>query len=407
MKNKLHIKLTSFKCITLITPMAKRSIPVYRYAEVQLDKIVIPKLNKDYSQPACYLSYQGSDQLCKPFVQSGTINITQFGIPKLTDNTCKNNFFPDDSKREYIKVPIDPSQPACVELKNFIQKLDDWASSVQIKTQIFGKYADKYLYSPALKAPKIADDEDDEEDETKKKPKPTQPLMEFVKLKFGMNSKGGPRTCKTVLWKVKKDQRTKVTAETITDVAQLITYRSDIRFVFSIEKIWANKTAARGATHKLYGLGFTLMVVEFTPSVGIANSNITECLPSDELVAANESSAVDLENGIQIHSNNVTNAPNPGVSKTDDNSDTEELPKEVDIEEKKLPKKSKKSSPTNSEEIEEPVKEKKTLPKKSKKQTAIVDDSSNEEDEDSEEEIPVKKQSSKKSKIEITKSKKK
>lgn len=257
----------------------KSNTLVYRYKDVNFDNVEVSELNKEGSQPIAYINYNDTkrgDAKTKILMQSGKIKLTSHGIPALDKPDSKNKYYPDDSKREFIKIPLDPTQPACVDLTKHLEKVDAWAGSEEMKKKLFGKRASKYQYQPCIKTPKVEDDGDGDSDEESKAPKKTRkdkngkeyPIVDYVKMKFNVIPSGKGRLNKTVLKRIEGTKKVSVKADTITDIANEIKFLSEIRFVFYYNKIWANKTPANGATMIAYGLGFKIMAIEYTPSVG-------------------------------------------------------------------------------------------------------------------------------------------
>lgn len=285
----------------------KTSTPIYRYKDVKFEHAEVSDLNKEGSQPLAYINYADPDRKAntKILVQSGKIKITSHGIPQLDKEGSNNNYYPDDSKREFIKIPLDPEQPPCVELRKHIEAAEEWAGSEEMRIKLFGKKkADKYQFLPCIKTPQKSEDNDDDDDddeenddnqdnEKSKKQKKgkkgddnkkKRPVIDYVKMKFNMigDNKTG-RINKTKLTKVEGKQKTRVIANTVTEIANEVTFRSEIKFIFYYNKIWVNKTAAQGSTKIMYGLGFKIMAIEYTPGSGSSlNTETIEFLSDDD-----------------------------------------------------------------------------------------------------------------------------
>ena len=249
----------------------QKAAPVYRCKDVDFSNAQASELNKEGTQPLSYINY--SDPVLnaetKILVQSGKFKVTGHGIPNLTDETSKGgNFYPDDSKREFIKIPLDPEQPACVELRKHFEEADEWAGSDEMRNQLFGKRADKYEYQPCVKTPEPRDNDDDDKKSSLKKFKKEYPIYSYIKMKFNMRQTGKERVNITRLKKVDGKTKNFVKAKTITDIANEIRFLSEVKIIFYYNKIWANKTPAQGAKKIMYGLGFKIIAIEYTPNVG-------------------------------------------------------------------------------------------------------------------------------------------
>lgn len=145
----------------------------FRYKQVNPENIDISELKKEGQQDLAYLNYNDSStkQKRRILVQTGKIKMTAGGIPQLDSEREKagqKTFgnYPSNEKREFIKIPLDPSQPPCMELKEFLTTMDEYFGSDEMKNRVFGKKnAGKYMYMPCVKPPMENDDENDDDDE--------------------------------------------------------------------------------------------------------------------------------------------------------------------------------------------------------------------------------------------------
>lgn len=377
----------------------KASTLVYRYKDVKFDNIEVSELNKEASQPIAYINYNDVERNAKTkiLMQSGKIKITSHGIPALDKPDSKTNFYPDDSKREFIKVPLDPLQPACVELIKHLEKVDNWAGSEEMRKKLFGKRASKYQYQSCIKTPKVEDaNGDGDSDEENKEPKKTRkdkngkeyPIVDYVKMKFNIVPSGKGKINKTVLKRIEGGKKVSVRADTITDIANEIKFLSEIRFVFYYNKIWANKNPAPGATVIPYGIGFKIMAIEYTPSAGKSvDPEEIEFMSSDEEddeVSPNKKAKMDDEENSSSDKEEKENNSEDEEKKTKGKKNGSDTPG----------KKSKGKQVVEENEDEEENKE--ISPKKSSKKSkkAKIED----EDKEQDEEISPKKNSKKSSK---------
>ncbi|MEM0354192.1 MAG: hypothetical protein QXW79_01285 [Thermoplasmata archaeon] len=268
------------------------SIPIYKYKDIDFSNIEVSELNKEGTQPLSYISYNDPirNMRTRILVQTGRIKLTSHGIPPLDREDSKNHYYPDDSKREFIKIPLDPDQPACVELKKFLEKVDSWAGSSEIRRRLFGKKEDKYEYQSCIKIP-LRRDDDESNDEKIDNVKNERTSVEYVKMKFNVVQQGKERVNRTKIVKnIGGKQREQINANTITDIANEIRFLSEIRLIFYFSKIWANKIPAHGASKIMYGIGFKVMAIEYTPNIrnNIDLDNI-DFLSDEEESKVNES----------------------------------------------------------------------------------------------------------------------
>ena len=379
--------------------------PIYRYSDINFDNIEVSELKKEGNQPLAYINYNDTKRNAqtKLLVQSGRIKLITHGIPPLDKEGSKNNYYPDDTKREFIKVPLDPEQPSCVELRKHIEAADEWAGSNEMKKKLFGKKADKYQYQPCIKVPLKRDDDDDDEDndDNLKKGKNTKggkekkeyPVIEYVKMKFNVVPNGKGRLNKTKLKRVEGKTKTVVKANTITEIANEIKFLSEIKFIFYYSKIWANKVPAQGADKIMYGIGFKIMAIEYTPNVGksLNSANIDFLSEEEEDDGKTTKSISSFKNKGKFddEDNNKEKNKQKKSKKEDDSEKSEE-----ELSDKKGS--NKKSKKTEKNEDEEEVPTKKGSDKKSKK-TKVLEENEDDDDED-DEEVPIMKGSNKKSK---------
>lgn len=370
---------------------ADKKTPIYRYNKINFKNLEITELKTDSSQPIAFINYNDEtlNSSTRMLVQTGKIKLTGHGIPKLDKADSKTNYYPTDDKREFIKIPLDSNQQSCVELRKHLELADEWAGSDEMRKKLFGKKANKYQYSPCIKTPQTFNDEDEDESD-KKKEKSKYPIIDYVKMKFNISIENNSRINRTKLVKVSDNKKTTVEANTITEIANQIHFLSEIKCIFHYMKIWANKTPGQGATKIMYGLGFKIMSIEFTPG-------INKMLDPDDLEFSS-----DKEEDIKVDDDDEVKKITKKVNKVkiqEDNSDDEKVKKGGKKEVKKSNKVKIQENDSEDEDFSEEIKEvknkksKKELPKKDEDEDEDEDD----EDED-EEEIKPKKVKSKTSK---------
>ncbi|AVL93701.1 hypothetical protein mvi_341 [Megavirus vitis] len=364
-----------------------KKVKVFRYKNVDFKNVKVSDLKKGEGQPLCYINYEDpqTDDEVKLIVQSGTIKLVDHGIPGIHEKFC-----PTDDKREFIKIPLDNNQPACVELRKHAEQADEYFGSNKMRKQIFKNRADDYQYQPIIRTPQEKDDDDDDND--KKKSKENKVRYDFIKMKFNMIGDKENRVNKTKLIELKGDKKVSVRADTITEVANNIRFLSEIKFIFYYTKVWANTSKPQGGGKKLYGVGFKVMAITYTPSKG-KGVNV------DDLEFDSDS---DDDNEV------VEKSPKSKKNKLDDDEDDEDDNKndndnnEEEEEEEPVKTSSKKSKHKNEEEDDDDEVEEKPTTKNNKKSTKKPSKKSTkkvvseeEEEEEEEEEIKPKKRASK------------
>lgn len=248
--------------------------PIYKMDEFDFAKINVSELRVEGMQPMAFMNYRNSslNALTKIFVQSGSIKITSRGIPRLSKEGEKNAYFVHDAHREFIMIALDPSQEACCELRRHLEKADAWAGSEEFRRKLFGSRRwEKYEYQPTVKIPRQYEDNDEAVR--------CNPPIPYVKMKFDMIVRKNKRINKTLIRKLAGSQVTNIKAETITDIASTIKFGSEIKFIFSYNKIWANKMAM-GTNKICYSIGFKILAIDVGRGYEL---NSVEYLPLNDL----------------------------------------------------------------------------------------------------------------------------
>ena len=83
--------------------------PVYKYKDINFDNI---------------------KNLQNPILVQGP-KIKSHGIPPLNKEFCTS-----DNKREFIKIPLDPGQPACDDLRKYLEAADAWAGASAMREML-------------------------------------------------------------------------------------------------------------------------------------------------------------------------------------------------------------------------------------------------------------------------------
>ncbi|XWV24881.1 hypothetical protein QJ856_gp0902 [Tupanvirus deep ocean] len=222
-------------------------VPIYKYDEIVLNNVRITDLNTGGCQPIAYINYEDNIRRCstKLLVQSDYIKITQYGV----------QYF-GDVNEEAIKIPLDPAQKSCMDLKNHLQKIDEFFGAENLRIGLFGKKANQYVYQPCVRS-------------TNGK--------EYCKMKFNFILDNKKRINKTKIYDVNgninqnientltKDNniqnRNQITADTMADIAENIPFYSTIKFIFYYSKIWVNKKIINNESKKRYGVGLKIMAI--------------------------------------------------------------------------------------------------------------------------------------------------
>jgi hypothetical protein len=342
-----------------------------------------PNLKSEGKQNIAFVRYNhakdGEVKSITPLFQTGTFKITQHGIPDIHEE-----YHPDDSKRNFMKVPLDPSQPACVEMHAFLEDVDEMMSSPETFTKLFGKKKDKYVYQPCVRSHKIKDNDDDDEDAPKKKKlskdatKAPKEIFKFCKMYFSNNYET-QELMVTLYEKNTKGDEGKAEPKTVTDLCTYIRYQSEIRMAFLISKIWINKSAAAGSDKILWGVGFKILQIQYTPNVKTSTRPTGNVFHSDE-----EETTPDVK-----ESKKSSKAIKADDSDSDDEIDNKKKNTKLDDSDDDIPVEKGSDSEASSDEVEpEPVKKSSKASKKSSVKAKVIDSDEDEVEGESSDDEP-------------------
>ncbi len=244
----------------------------------------------NFSNMGFFVNYNASADKKRTIFQTGKIKIIKGGIPRLTTDEDKKNHTPNDSKREFMRIPLDPEQPACVELKGALDKIQAWLEDKATKATLFGKNAKKYkameIYN-STDPNKLGDDSDDEDkdDEDKdeeEEEEDAKPFIPTAKFRFDMEVKGENRKIKTAFSVNQDGKKSKISFDSVTEAAENITYLSDTIIGFTISRIWAGDAPMAGMKHLPYGIILKMLKLQYTPGMVSGSVNNDEIVFSDE-----------------------------------------------------------------------------------------------------------------------------
>lgn len=389
-------------------PSYNNSVPqVIKFKNFDSESLDFSPLNKDnQKQNISYVNYidRVKNVKTKPIFQVSKFELNSYGIPSLydPDDPKSLDYYKDDASREFIKIGWDTNQDALNDFFQFLEKIDELADTDQFRRKIFGnKNLSKYKYIPCVKTPAEMDDDDDDEegDDKKKKKNKTdekekKPKLKYAKLRFNIQyvkeGKNTKHVNSTKLVKIIDGKRENINADTITEIADQITYKSTLRFIFAISKLWSAKAPNKGSLD--YGIGFKIMKIEYTP--GIKSSMNGDLMEFDDSEEEDEPISP-KKSGKSTKSQKFDDDDDDDVSdkksskKKKSNSDDEDNETEVIVGKSKGKEESKKKRSSDDDETSSSKKSSKDS-KKSK--------SKHDEDEDEDEEKEVKPKSKSKSK---------
>jgi hypothetical protein len=222
-----------------------------KYTDVKPEKMSFSTF-KGYT----LVKYMNNDM----FIQSPWINIFAYGIPR------KGQFNQTDNSRKCLKVPLDEKIPEVSDFVNILKEIDSKMTSNEFQDMFLGDNKDKFEYSSIYK-----------ESQTKERPS-------YIKLKLATEN-DSEQTIKTSLYKTNSNnERELITGVTnIDDFAKVVGFRSDVRFIFKVVRVWSQPPTLKNPT---YGLTLKVTKIEVqSKEKGTEEGDFIDDSPSEKKVA--------------------------------------------------------------------------------------------------------------------------
>lgn len=298
--------------------MTPKSDMTTKFTDVNVNALDFTKLEENprsKGQRIAYPRYQEGEQEKILFIQLPWIELKQYGIPKISE------YYPDDSKRSFVKVPLDESIPEIKQLVDLIKEFDKKLDSSEFRTKIFGPKASKYKYQSIFRLPQ----EEDEEEKKKAPPKKDYgPKLPYFRLKI--DTSYPDNNVKTILFDSVlndgKRTRTKIeNIKTIDDFSSHVCWLSKIRPVIRPVKLWAQPT---NKTDPTYGLTFKIAKTEVEAPVK-THSNVKEYMQSDVFLDSDEEETIQKFESLKIQpaTTTTTQVANVESDQSDEENDDE------------------------------------------------------------------------------------
>lgn len=285
----------------------------YSYSDMEVSN------SRSNSQMISYPRYNYGSNSSNFVYKTDWIKITQYGFPKLGE------YYKDDTKRTFLKIPFDPEQQSCVDLKNMLLEIDEY--NLTHKKEIFKNFSEEsgmslkkvenlYDYQPLVRK-SMLDDDDEESDN--KKPK----RFEYCKaaLKVNYNTKD----IETVVYVLNKDKnvpknerKRKLNAKTVTELEdEGVKWNAKIRFVIMLNKLWASKS--RDPKTKKRTFGVTMKVLQMIAIPQKSNESIKDQF--SQYCAFSEESESEEEQNEAVEKEEVVEATKEDNDGSDDSND--------------------------------------------------------------------------------------
>lgn len=228
------------------------NIPLH-ISDLDVSKIKFSKLF-----PGAHLYYSSAsydDNLV--LFRTGSIQITHYGIPALSD------FIISDNQRTYIQLPFDIEQPTCNILNTKFNEIDDTLSNTH--QRIFendSRYKKlRWLeYEPCIRERAEICTDYDSDDEYYYEQQRIRPR--YCKIKIDPSD--------TQLFAGKDGSYRYIPVTTMTEFCQYINFRSVVDIVVQIENVWFKKNICM-ARSRMFGLSLFAVAIEVVPHIRVTS----------------------------------------------------------------------------------------------------------------------------------------
>ncbi len=339
----------------------RRKSPPVHCSKFKIKKFGLTDLDIDNervkSQCIAYPRYGDSNAVFK----TSFIKLTQYGIPQSTAGKPET-YYDTPESRSFLKVPFDPEQTGCQELRGMCEQIDTYMQKKKNKQPLFTPVTPNayksFEYQPLVRTPPPLDEF------SKKNPKynPDRVRFQYCKMKFDIDYI--TKNLKTVVFRrdSMEDKPVKVEGiKTVADLDDLISWGSEVRVIGMFNKMWAaKKPLVQGMKMKRYGITMKIIQIEVIPR---EHSSLHAQFSSYGFDSDSDSDEEDSEKKAETkkqandESDEESDEEQDNKQKAEDNKD-EESDEESDEEP---------DDESESEEEEEPPKKKKSSKKKKRK----------------------------------------
>jgi hypothetical protein len=247
------------------------------FSNFQPEKLSFTELEENQRSKGQRIAYPRYDSVDGPLlVQFPWLHIDCMGVPSVCE------FYPDDSKRDFIKIPLNQDIPEVKQLTEKLQALDQRLGSAAMREKLMGDKASKYEYQPIIRV----QDEVPQSKDSKYK-RPSYPF--YMKLKLDTTYPDYKIKTPVFLSEPKEVEgkqtrvRTKTEINTIDEMAKQV-WLSKIRPIARPVKLWAQPPNKKGAS---YGVTFKIVRLEVEPKKGSGNS-LQKYMESDTFLDSDE-----------------------------------------------------------------------------------------------------------------------
>jgi hypothetical protein len=280
-----------------------------------------PEKNEKYSKSQ-KMGFSRYDEGGNVVFQTQNSKLCQYGITPLGE------YCATDADRDSLKTPYNLDN---VNDKLLHDKLTEVDLMVKNKYahEWFGAKYDNYRYYPIVRDPYLIDlDEIEDDAEREKAEKKNSEKLKYTKIKLDIDF--NTKKIKTLIYrKLSKEEqeetgkkREQVPVETMTDVANIITFNSEIKMIVSMSKVWVSTSKNKDTGKYDYGVGLKLLQIEVTPSS--SGSSIKNSFGTDAFLS---------EESDEDEQDNKLVSKTEGKGKEEEEEEYEEVEVEVEVEE--------------------------------------------------------------------------
>ena len=316
------------------------------------------------------------EQIAQPVCMTGDIKLVAYGIPTNPKGEGVEPFYATEKDRSFFRIPLDPEQPACVELMEMINSLDEYMADEENRSELFAGLPKDRLtaceYSPLNKEPSE---------------KMKEPRYNSLKVHLDVDFDSGDIMTPVFIKQPNgKNEPQQIT--TLKDVEKYFRWGCTFRCAIMIQKMWVMKGKNTSKKYP-YGLGAKCMQI-IIKEPGAGGNSTKEAYRTFMFEDEGEVETSDVPAAPASKKETVVEKKQSAKESVDDEEDASTktpTPKKVMPPKKSPPKK---ESSDEEESDEEP--KKKTPPKKSPPKKESSDEE--ESDEEPKKKTPPKKESS-------------
>lgn len=224
-------------------------MPRVNYKEFDIKKLNFTEIKTDkkftLKQYLSFPKYAGNgfDEKDEPlkneqlYIQSPWFELNSYGLQK------KNDYFPTNESRNFLKVGYDSEQQNLMSFKSCLEQIDTHVLANEKSILFpFSSNNNKFIYNRMVKNSN------------------NEKYPDYTKFKFDVD--WNTKEIRTKVFVDKQNQYVK----NINDMEKIVTYRSQVRLLFKVSKLWLSKSVDSITKTRKYGLTLKIMQMEVMPN---------------------------------------------------------------------------------------------------------------------------------------------